>query len=78
MGEPGDADYDLLSPKILPLSVSCKPNAKMIFLLVSRRQLFPFSMRSMVSAEIPAFRANSALLINSLSRYFRREFISDL
>ena len=34
----------------------------MIFLLVSMRQLFPFSILSMVRGEIPAFLASSVLV----------------
>jgi len=40
----------------------------MILRLVSMRQLLPFSTRSMVSGETPAFLASSALLIRRVSR----------
>jgi hypothetical protein len=40
----------------------------MIFLLVSIRQFFPFSILSIVNGETPAFLASSALLIRSSSR----------
>jgi hypothetical protein len=59
-------------PNIFWPSVSEIPRAKIIFRLVSRRQLFPFSTRSMVRVEIPALRANSALLKKSFSRKFFR------
>lgn len=44
--------------------------------MVSIRQVSPFSTRSIVSGEIPAFLASSALLRRSLSRCLRRAFIS--
>lgn len=47
----------------------------MILRFVSRRHFFPFSTRSIVNVEIPAFLASSTLLNKSLSRYFLSEFI---
>ena len=62
-------------PKILFFSDNFRSNARIIFFFVSRRQLLPFSMRSMVRTDTPAFLASSALLIKICSRYLFREFI---
>src|SRR5206468_2371320 len=57
-----------LRPNSFPESCSESPSAKRILRLVSRRQSFPASMRSMVDSETPALRASSAFAISCSSR----------
>ena len=56
--------------KIRSFSERSYPKANRIFLLVSIRQLIPFSILSTVNEEIPAILASSALLIRSFSLIF--------
>jgi predicted nucleic acid-binding protein len=54
------------------------PRPIRILRLVANRQLRPFSIRSMVKGEMPAMRANSALLSILASRIFLTLFFASI
>ncbi len=60
---------------LLPTATSVKSSAKIIFRLVSIRQISPRSIRSMVAGDTSARRANSILLIMRFSLIFLTLFM---